>query len=119
MRDVIANQIDLKMIKDPRGVELLNFLVKDESERQTLSARLRSHSVVNRALSLMEKVILLAPRNSSSYAGWHAGARLSRDLKGLRRIRSRLQGITLDLDDDTKRVARPTPARKTRRCRDT
>ncbi len=104
LRDVIANQIDLKMIKGSAGVDLLNFLVKDESQRDGMSARLRAHSVVNRALSLMEKVILLAPRNSSSYEAG-IGLLVSReDLEGLRRIRSRLQGITLDLDDDTKRA---------------
>ncbi len=104
MRDVVANQIDLKMIKSSAGVDLLNFLVKDESQREDMSARLRAHSVVNRALSLMEKVILLAPRNSSSYEAG-IGLLVSReDLEGLRRIRSKLQGITLDLDDDNKRA---------------
>ena len=65
LRDVIGSSIDLKLIKSPASLELLDFLVNDEAQRDSYVARVQNHPVANRALSMMERVILLAARKPS------------------------------------------------------
>ena len=104
LRDVIGTAIDLKLIKSSATFDLLGFLANDERERAALSGRLRAHPVVNRALSTLEKVIVLAPRSASSYELAVQLLAYCDDAEGLRRIQRRLEGIELDLSDQTKRA---------------
>jgi hypothetical protein len=104
LRDIIGRTIDLKVLKTSADLDLLGFLIRDESGRRALADRLRAHSVVNRALASMEKVILLAPRNPGSYTSLMRVLAYRGDAAGLARVRGRLAGVELDLDDRAKQA---------------
>jgi tetratricopeptide (TPR) repeat protein len=104
LREIIGRAIDLKLIKSSANVHLLAYLARDESDRLASRARLRSNPVVNRALSLMEKVILLAPRNPDSYESLMRVLAYLEDAERLRRVGSRLDSVELDLGDQVKKA---------------
>jgi hypothetical protein len=104
LRDIIGRSVDLRLIKAPAALELFGFLAKDESEREALAAQLRSHPVVNRALALMDKVMVLAPRNPHSYASPTRILAYREDSERLRRILNRLDSVDLDLGDEIKKA---------------
>ena len=80
---MIGSSIDLKLIRSQASLEFLDFLVNDESQRESYVARLQTHPVANRALSMMEKVILLAPENPSVFQTPCRLLVLRRDIEGL------------------------------------
>ena len=81
---------------------MLNFLVDDERSQEAFVARLRTQRGVNRALSMMDKVVLLAPRNPSSYHFPTQLLAFRRDAEGLRKLLSALSRTDLDLGDQAK-----------------
>jgi hypothetical protein len=102
--ELIGPSIDLDLIKSPASLVLIGFLARDDREQQAYVARLRSHPVVNRALSMMEKVILLAPQNPSFYRSPAQLLASREDLEGLRKLLSTLEHTELDLSDLAKRA---------------
>ena len=104
LRDVIGSSIDLKLIRTQASLEFLDFLANDEAQRESYVARLRTHPGVNRALSMMEKVILLAPENPSYFQSPARLLGLRHDIDGLRKLLSSLNRNQLDLSDQAKRA---------------
>jgi hypothetical protein len=104
LRDVIGSAIDLKLIRSQASLEFLDFLVNDEAQRESYVARLRTHPVANRALSMMEKVIVLAPENPSFYQTPARVLAYRRDIEGLRKLLSSLSHNQLDLSTQAKRA---------------
>jgi hypothetical protein len=102
LSEVIGTSIDLGVLKSSPSFELLDFLVKDATERQALSARLRANSGLKRALLMMDKVLLLGPRNPNFYAAPKGIYAYCRDDQALRAIRARLERTELDLNDQAK-----------------
>jgi tetratricopeptide (TPR) repeat protein len=104
LRDVIGPSIDLGLIRSVASLELVEFLVGDEPQREAYVARLRTHPGVNRTLSMMEKVILLAPQNPSFYQSPARVLLFRKDVEGLRKLLSALNRTQLDLSDQARRA---------------
>ncbi len=119
LRDVIGSRIELKLIKSSASVDLLGFLVKDESERQALANLVRTQLVLNQGLSQMEKVFMLAPRNPDPYGSAVRIFGYRDDLAGLRRVESRLKGVDLDVSDDAQNAKETFAGKKDKQMRET
>ena len=104
LRDIIGSAIDLNLIRRPASIDLFGFLISDEAGRTALTERLRSHPGVNRAMALMDKVNLLAPRNASFYGASLRVLSYREDVEGLRKLRRRLEGIDLELTDSRRKA---------------
>jgi hypothetical protein len=100
--DVIGLSIDLSALRQRPSLEMLDFLADDEQSREAIVARVRTQRAVNRALSIMDKVVLLAPRNPSSYQAPSQVLAFRRDAEGLRKLLSALSRTELDLGDQAK-----------------
>jgi hypothetical protein len=104
LREVIGPSIDLNLLKRQPSLDEIGLLTKDEREREAYVTRIRNHPVVNRALSMMEKVILLAPQNPSFYQIPAKVLAFRRDQEALRKLLSTLERTELDLSDQAKRA---------------
>ena len=91
LRGVIGDSIDLRVLRRDAGLEMLDFLVKDERGREAIAARLRANPLITRALAMKEKVTLLAPRNPDYYASIVRVLESRRDGDGLRKLLSSLE----------------------------
>ncbi len=91
LRDVIGRSIDLSLLKDEPDIEMLSFLYGDQDGRMAYVERLRSHAGINRAIGLLDKAVLLAPRRPAMY-------KLLSDLYGYRREIDRQRALFRRLD---------------------
>jgi hypothetical protein len=104
MREMIGPAIDFTVIKDQPDLNMLHFLAKDERSMEAIAARVRTHPGVIRALSVMDKVVLLAPRNPSSYQMPRQVLAFRRDVPGLRKLFATLSRTEVDLADNARRA---------------
>jgi hypothetical protein len=104
LRDIIGQSIDLNALKDQADLSMFYVLAKDERSIEALAARVRTHREVNRALSTMQKVVLLSARNPNSYESIHQVLAFRRDADGLRKLVATLSHTELDLADQAKRA---------------
>ena len=91
LRDVIGRSIDLSLLKDEPDIEMLSFLYGDQAGRTVYVERLRSHPGINRAIGLLDKAVLLAPRRPAMY-------KLLSDLYGYRHEIDRQRALLRRLD---------------------
>ena len=102
LRELIGPSIDLNLLRSPASVDLIGFLTQDASQDEEYLRRLRNSPAVNRARSMLEKVVLLAPQNPASYRSLTRLLDHRRDAEGLRKLLSSLEHTELDLNDETK-----------------
>ena len=105
LREVIGGAIDLGALKEDADLNLIRFLAMDESSLQALAARVRADRSVNRARSMMEKVLLLSSRNPETYQACKQLLAFVRDAEGLRKLFASLSRTELDLARESKRAA--------------
>ena len=105
LREVIGGAIDLGALKEEADLNLIQFLAMHESSLQALAARVRADRSVNRARSMMEKVLLLSSRNPDTYHACKQLLAFVRDAEGLRKLFASLSRTELDLARETKRAA--------------
>jgi tetratricopeptide (TPR) repeat protein len=105
IRDLIGGAIDLRALRRDAEFDLLDQLVEDERGREAFAARLRAHPLVSRALSMKEKVSLLAPRNAGFHEALVRVLERRRDGEGLRKLLATLERTELDLSDRARRLA--------------
>jgi hypothetical protein len=103
VRGVIGDAIDLRAIRRDAGIEMLGFLSQDERGQEEITARLKANPLVTRALTMKEKVILMAPRNPDYYQSFVRMLERRRDGDGLRKLLSSLERTELDVSDHAKR----------------
>jgi hypothetical protein len=104
LRDIIGPSIDLSVLKDQPDLSMFYFLAKDERAIEALVARVRTHRDVNRALAMMQKVVLLSSRNPGSYEALKQVLVFRRDADGLRKLFGTLSRTELDLAGQAKRA---------------
>src|SRR5262249_25489485 len=85
-RDVIDEAIDLKALKHSGDNSLLAYLYADQAGKRRLTERLNAHPATVKAMSFLERLLILAPKNPevyrtlrSLYEGQRSAAKL-RDL---------------------------------------
>jgi hypothetical protein len=100
LRDLIGTALDLKVLRQPAELGLLQHLYDDRAGRDAFVRRVAEHPGVARARALQQKVILLAPRRARSYQPELSILGLIDDVAGLRALRQRVASADLDLADD-------------------
>jgi tetratricopeptide (TPR) repeat protein len=97
LRDLLAAEVDFKVLKRGAGMDLLSFLYADHATRAPLIAQLEKHPGYAKIKTYSEKLMLLAPKSSESYAILFSLAGWTGNLVDLRALEKRLESITLDL----------------------
>jgi tetratricopeptide (TPR) repeat protein len=100
--EVLGNSLDLKALKQPGGADLLPYLYRNAQEKQKVVEALGRHPGLVQARGYLERLVVLAPKNSRSWAEMAWLYELFRDKEQLSDLRERLQKVELDLADDTK-----------------
>jgi tetratricopeptide (TPR) repeat protein len=102
LRDVIGPALDFKVLKRGAHLDLLSFLYQDREGKQKVIERVRKHPGVHKARGYYEKVLVLAPKRADSYTQLAALDEYVRAVDDLRGLWQRLQGVELDLADQTR-----------------
>lgn len=97
--DVIGSDIDLRALHETGDLSLLGYLYRDQAARDAMAKKVREHPGVIRALSYLEKVVVLSPKNVGSYSAIYGLHHLARNDAALRTLEQRLQAADLDTSD--------------------
>lgn len=97
--DVIGDDIDLRTLQLSGSIDLLRYLHDDQSSREQLVARVKAHPGVTKALSFLEKVMVLSPKNARSYADTYEVLQFIHDDAALAALERRIQGAQVDASD--------------------
>lgn len=96
VRDVIGAAIDLTALKKAGDRSLLAFLYDDRDGQRRLTERLRTHPATVKAMTFLERLLILAPKNPSVYRQLVSLYEDGRNLDKLRDLAARLEHVTLD-----------------------
>ena len=102
--DIIGNQIDLRTLHESGNIDLLGYLYKDEAGRAALADRVKGHPAVGRALSILEKAMVLSPRSPRTYESLYSVYRCTHDLPALRALAQRIKGADIDHADHLAKI---------------
>lgn len=104
LREVIGPAIDLKALKEEGDPSLLAYLYQDQAGRDRLAARLREHPGTAKTRALLERLLVLSPKDASSYGLLYSVLSVTRDRAGELALAQRLAGAELDLEETTRRA---------------
>jgi tetratricopeptide (TPR) repeat protein len=100
--DVVGDAIHFAALKESPNHAMLAHLYKDEQGRAALIRQLRQNEHMKKALTYLDKALLLAPKNPSLY---DIGLRLQEnfgDLAELQKLQQRLRVAAPDLTETTR-----------------
>ncbi|HEY2586651.1 MAG TPA: hypothetical protein VGI81_12880, partial [Tepidisphaeraceae bacterium] len=98
--DLIGGDLDLRVLHAEGSPSLLRYLYHDQAGRQALITRVKGHPGIARAVSYLQKVMVLSPKSDRAPAALYAVYRLTRDEAALRALEQRLRAADLDASDD-------------------
>lgn len=99
LADVVGGEIDLRALRATGDVSLLYHLYRDQAGRDALVARVKAHPGVARAVSYLEKVTVLAPKNVNSFAHLYGVHRFTHNEAALRALEQRARSAGFDTSD--------------------
>jgi hypothetical protein len=99
LREMIGPAIDLKTLRMEGGIGFVSFLYDDKAGREKYVARFGSDREVARALAGLDRLVVLAPKNSRGYAILARVYGFTRNAKALEDLNRRLADVDLDLGD--------------------
>jgi hypothetical protein len=102
LRDVAGQAVDFRVLKQAAEWEALPYLYRGPTERAAVFDRLTRHPGTVKARAYAEKLMILAPKRSDSYATLAAILEYARDLDGLKAVLARLEKADLDLGDSAR-----------------
>jgi len=103
LADVIGKEIDLKALREVGSTSLLGYLYHDEAGHDAFAKRVREHPGIAKALSYLDKVMLLSPKHVRAYAGAYDIYHFTRDNAALATLAQRLAAADLDKSDSAAR----------------
>lgn len=89
--DVMQGAIRTELLGEQPGFEMLGYLYRDGTERTTIYQALRDNENMRKAVSYLDKVLLLAPKNIGEYATALTVHGSFRDLPELQRLQQRFR----------------------------
>lgn len=104
LTDVIGGDIDLRALHDSGDIGLLGHLYHDQAGRDAVMKRVKDHPGVARAVSLLEKVTVLAPKNGRAFRLLDGVYSFTRDEAALRSLERRLRAADLDRSEGLQRT---------------
>lgn len=99
LADLIGNDIDLHALHQGGQIGLLGFLYRDQASRDALARRVKEHPGIARALSYLEKVVVLSPKNENAYQVIFGIHSFTRNDTALHAFEQRLKSANLNTDD--------------------
>lgn len=102
VRDAVGGAVDLKALKRPASFDLLPFLANDAAGRKAVADRIRAHPGAVKARGYYEKLMLLAPKRTDSYARLGELLYALRDAAGLKAVADRAAAADLDRAQEEK-----------------
>lgn len=99
VRELMGDAIDLEALQLSPSLSYLSFLYQDAAGRDAFVEKIRTSSLILKALGFMDQGTVLAPKRPAGYSGPVAVHVLTRNLEALRGIERRLQTVELDLAD--------------------
>ncbi len=94
--DLIGGDIDLHALHQPGDMALLGYLYHDHADRAALVKRVNEHPGIARAISYLEKVMVLSPKNTRAYAAIYPIHHFTHNEPALRNLEQRLRSAELD-----------------------
>jgi hypothetical protein len=101
LADVIGKEIDLNALHDSGDVGLLGYLYHDSASRQAVVDRVRNHPGVARALTFLDKVMVLAPKRADGYSVAYGVDSFTRDQAALEALDQRINAAAPDTAEQT------------------
>jgi hypothetical protein len=101
---ILADRIDLPLLRMAGDYQLTEFLYDDEASRDRLRRAVRENDAVKKALAYSEKAALLAPRNPRTYVFPGTIATVLDDAATMKSIAARATAAKLDMADDKERL---------------
>lgn len=101
---LIGSDIDLRALHASGNTTLLGYLYKDQPGREALIKRVKEHPGVARALSYLQKVMVMSPKDSLPPAVMYSVYRFTRDDAALQSLEQRLRAAEIDTADDLAHV---------------
>jgi hypothetical protein len=117
VRDVIGPAIDLAALKKSGRRPLLAYLYDDVDAKRRLTDRLLAHPATIKGIRLLERVLILAPKNPSAYRQLLPYYRDQRNIEGLRGLAERLEKNPPDLAIEEKRIREHLAGRRDEKIR--
>ena len=102
-RAVIGDKINLAKLRSAGNLYLLSFLYNDDTQRRAVAKRLSQHPAMVKAVSYLEKAMILAPKQDLPYQQLASLYALFEDIDGMKRVSNMLAKIDIDLQDAMKR----------------
>ncbi len=95
--NTVRDRIDLGKLRRQGDLGLLSFLYADQPGRQDLGRKLAEDPHVQKARTLLDRALLLAPSNASGYAQVMGLLYFLDDRAGLQRLKEKAEQAKLDL----------------------
>ncbi len=93
----VAEQVDLRPLRQSATFELMRFLYRDQPGREALMAGLREHPSFQKAIEANQKLLVLAPKSHAAYGLALQFLEITRDAAALKKLQTQLQQAKLDL----------------------
>jgi hypothetical protein len=104
LREVVGPAVDLKALKAEGAWSLLPFLYADRAGRDDVIARVRRHPGVAKARALLERLLVLSPKDDSAYGLLSWLYEFTRDRPALLDLARRVEGVELDQADSIRKT---------------
>jgi hypothetical protein len=102
--EVIGNDLDLRLLHQGGDVGLLSYLYHDQPTRAALIARVKAHPGIARAISYLQKVMVLAPKSERAPGAIFGIRKFTRDDDALRLLDQRISAADIDASDELTHV---------------
>ena len=102
--DVIGDAIDLRTLHQTGDVSLLRYLYHDQSGRDDVVRRVKSHPGIVRAMSYLDKATVLSPRNERAWGYVDAIHSFTRNGPALSALEKGIATADIDSSDQLSRL---------------
>ncbi|HZZ43120.1 MAG TPA: hypothetical protein VFE58_09290 [Tepidisphaeraceae bacterium] len=99
LADVMGGEIDLRSLHETGELSHLAYLYHDQSERDAVAARVKSHPGIVRALNYLETAMVLAPKNHRTYQAVYDLRQFLHDDAALQSLDQRIKAADVDTGD--------------------
>jgi hypothetical protein len=102
LADVIGGGIDLRALRTSGDVSTLRYLYADQAGRDAVVRRVKEHPGLARAVSYLNKVTVLSPKDVKAFAHLYSLHQFTKDEPALRALEQRARAAGLDTSDQIK-----------------
>lgn len=102
-REIIDGKINLAKLRSSGNLHMLSFLYNTDSQKRAIAAQLSQHPAMIKAVSYLEKAMVLAPKLDANYQQLSSLYAFMEDLEGMNRVVNQLKNVEIDMADTVKR----------------